>query len=73
VFEVFLRAALVSIWSAVFVQVKGWQRSFQPSMKVSIAAMRSLQCSSRLALASVICRLTDRDDVQLDSDGSIEA
>jgi len=24
------------------VQVKGWQRSFQPSMKVSIVAMRSL-------------------------------
>ncbi len=24
------------------VQMKGWQRSFQPSMKVSIAAMRSL-------------------------------
>ena len=28
--------------SAVLVQVKGWQRSFQPSMKVPIAAMRSL-------------------------------
>src|SRR6266852_9869708 len=28
--------------SAVLVQVKGWQRSFQPSMKVSMAAMRSL-------------------------------
>jgi hypothetical protein len=24
------------------VQVKGWQRSFQPSMKVSMAAMRSV-------------------------------
>jgi len=27
--------------SAVLVQVKEWQRSFQPSMKVSMAAMRS--------------------------------
>jgi hypothetical protein len=26
----------------VLVQVKGWQRSFQPSMKASMAAMRSL-------------------------------
>ncbi len=26
---------------AVLVQVKGWQRSFQPSMKVSMAVMRS--------------------------------
>ena len=31
-----------SISSAVLVQVKGWQRSFQPSMKASMAAMRSL-------------------------------
>ena len=31
-----------SNWSAVLVQVKGWQRSFQPSMKFSMAAMRSL-------------------------------
>ena len=31
-----------SNWSAVLVQVKGWQRSFQPLMKVSMAAMRSL-------------------------------
>jgi hypothetical protein len=31
-----------SNWSGVLVQVKGWQRSFHPSMKVSIAAMRSL-------------------------------
>jgi DNA-binding LacI/PurR family transcriptional regulator len=28
--------------SAVLVQTKGWQRSFQPSMNASIAAMRSL-------------------------------
>jgi hypothetical protein len=28
-------------WSGVLVQVKGWQRSFQPSMKFPIAAMRS--------------------------------
>ncbi len=28
--------------SAVLVQTKGWQRSFQPSMKASMAAMRSL-------------------------------
>jgi hypothetical protein len=28
--------------SAVLVQVKGWQRSFHPSMKFSMAAMRSL-------------------------------
>jgi hypothetical protein len=28
--------------SADLVQVKGWQRSFQPSMKVSMAAMRSV-------------------------------
>ena len=28
--------------SAVLVQVKGWQRSFQPSMKVPMAVMRSL-------------------------------
>jgi hypothetical protein len=31
-----------SSWSAILVQVNGWQRSFQPSMKVSIAVMRSL-------------------------------
>jgi hypothetical protein len=31
-----------SISSAVLVQVKGWQRSFHPSMKSSMAAMRSL-------------------------------
>jgi hypothetical protein len=31
-----------SISSAVLVQVKGRQRSFQPSMKASMAAMRSL-------------------------------
>ena len=30
------------IWSAVLVQMKGSQRSFQPSMKISMAAMRSL-------------------------------
>jgi hypothetical protein len=30
-----------SISPAVLVQVKGWQRSFQPSMKFSIAVMRS--------------------------------
>ena len=30
------------IWSAVLVQTKGAQRSFQPSMKMPIAAMRSL-------------------------------
>jgi len=28
--------------SAAFVQTKGWQRSFQPSMKVRILALRSL-------------------------------
>ena len=28
--------------SAVLVQVKGWQRSFQPSIEVSMGAMRSL-------------------------------
>ncbi len=28
--------------SAVLVQVKNWQRSFQPSMKVPILAIRSL-------------------------------
>ena len=31
-----------SISSADLVQVKGWQRPFQPSMKASMAAMRSL-------------------------------
>jgi hypothetical protein len=31
-----------SIWSADLVQVKGWQRSFHPSMKASMAAIRSL-------------------------------
>ena len=31
-----------SISSAVLVQVKGWQRSFQPPVKVSMAAMRSV-------------------------------
>src|SRR5215212_469274 len=30
------------IWSAVLVQTKGWQRSFHPSMKIPIAAIRSL-------------------------------
>ena len=30
-----------SISSAVLVQVKGWQRSFHPAMKVSMAAIRS--------------------------------
>jgi hypothetical protein len=29
------------ICSAVLVHTKGWQRSFQPSMKVSIAPLRS--------------------------------
>jgi hypothetical protein len=33
---------VLMIWSAVLVQVKGSQRSFQPSMKLPIAAMRSL-------------------------------
>jgi len=28
-------------WSGVLVQVKGWQRSFQPSMKFSMAVIRS--------------------------------
>jgi hypothetical protein len=41
VFEVFLRLALVRISSAVLVQTKGWRRSFYPSMKTSMAAMRS--------------------------------
>ena len=41
-FEVTLRLALVRISSAVLVQTNGWQRSFQASMKVSMAAMRSL-------------------------------
>ena len=31
-----------SSWSAPLVQTKGCQRSFQPSMKVSMAAMRPL-------------------------------
>jgi hypothetical protein len=31
-----------SISSAVLVQMKGWQRSFHPSMKFSMAAMRPL-------------------------------
>ena len=35
-----MNATLPCPW--VLVQVKGWQRSFQPSMKVSMAAMRSL-------------------------------
>jgi hypothetical protein len=30
-----------SNWSAVLVQVKGWQRSFQPWMKLPMALMRS--------------------------------
>jgi hypothetical protein len=34
--------ALARIWSAVLVQVKGWARSFQPSMKAGILALRSL-------------------------------
>ena len=34
--------ALARMVSASLVQVKGWQRSFQASMKVSMAAMRSL-------------------------------
>ena len=42
VFEVFLRWALVRISSGVFVQMNGWQRSFQPSMNAPMAAMRSL-------------------------------
>jgi hypothetical protein len=29
------------IWSAVLVQVKGWARSFQPSMKARILVLRS--------------------------------
>jgi predicted DNA-binding transcriptional regulator AlpA len=29
------------IWSAVLVQTNGWQRSFQPSMKARMAAVRS--------------------------------
>jgi hypothetical protein len=42
-FEVSLpRVVCGMIWSAVLVQVKGSQRSFQPSMKLPIAAMRSL-------------------------------
>jgi len=41
VVEVFCRLALVRISSAVLVQTKGWQRSFQPSMKVRILALRS--------------------------------
>jgi hypothetical protein len=32
---------LVRIWSAVLVQVKGWRRSFQPSMKARILVVRS--------------------------------
>ena len=30
------------IWSAVLVQTNGWQRSFQASMKIPIAPVRSL-------------------------------
>ncbi len=30
------------MWSALFVQVKGWARSFQPSMYSPIASSRSL-------------------------------
>ena len=41
-FEVVLRCALVMMSSAFLVQTKGSQRSFQPSMNVWIAAMRSL-------------------------------
>ena len=42
-FEVCLRlVALVRMSSAVLVHTKGSQRSFQPSMKVSMAPMRSL-------------------------------
>ncbi len=36
------RLALVRMVSASLVQVKGWQRSFQASMKVRMAVMRSL-------------------------------
>src|SRR6476660_8700311 len=42
VFEVTLRLALVRISSAVLVHPNGWHRSFQASMKVSMAPMRSL-------------------------------
>jgi hypothetical protein len=38
---VVLRLAFVRIWSAVLVQTKGWQRSFQPLMKARILIMRS--------------------------------
>jgi len=41
-FEVFLRLAFLRIWSALLVHTNGWQRSFQPSMKARILALRSL-------------------------------
>jgi hypothetical protein len=39
--EVFLRFAFARISSVVLVQVKGVARSFQPSMKARISALRS--------------------------------
>ena len=40
-FEVFLRLAFLRISSAVLVHTNGWQRSFQPSTKARILALRS--------------------------------
>ena len=50
------------IWSAVLVQAKGWQRSFQPSMKARIASIRS-RTEPKLP-RSTYCDLTVRDPVQ---------
>jgi hypothetical protein len=52
-----------SISSADLVQVKGWQRSFQPSMKSSMAAMRSLtevKLPRRMACRVMIEKNTSR-------------
>jgi len=40
--KVVRRSALLRISSAVSVQTKGWERSFQPSMKVRILVLRYL-------------------------------
>ncbi len=51
-FEIVGRLAFARTWSAVLVQTKAWERSFQPSMKVRILALRSrtaLKTSRRMA------------------------
>jgi len=57
--------------SAVLVQVNGWQRSFQPSMKVPSAAVRSLTAVKVPRRIACLAMLTKKISTMLGRDPNV--